>query len=96
MARNLACRWVPSDARIGIDPDLFSRIDIDLQFSPANKIDGPSAGITIFTAICTTATVNSRMRVSFTYLLYVREDGSAREDAGTSPSRKPRRGGEPN
>ncbi|HVE12670.1 MAG TPA: S16 family serine protease, partial [Elusimicrobiota bacterium] len=36
---------------LGIDPKTFRRSDIDVAFTPATKIDGPSAGITMALAI---------------------------------------------
>ena len=43
-------------ARWKIDPKLFAKLDISVAFTPDNEIDGPSAGITMATALVSALT----------------------------------------
>jgi endopeptidase La len=47
-----AYTYVKSVAKkLGIDAELFDKYDLDMQFSPATPVDGPSAGAAMATAI---------------------------------------------
>jgi hypothetical protein len=42
--------------RLKIDPEIFAKIDIDISISPATEADGPSAGVTMATALASRLT----------------------------------------